>query len=295
MTTLETPSGKGAGDENFPVASRLVAAEHRPDIMAFYDFVRAADDIADSGALTSEEKLQRLDMFERALGGDAALLATLPKAAALRRALDRSGVSRRHALDVLKAFRQDAIKTRYDSFQDLLGYCAYSAAPVGRYLLDLHGEDTALYRYADPLCAALQILNHLQDCADDLATLNRLYLPGDMMAAAGIDDTALQAPQADAGLRHVLDGLLDRTALLLAEAETLPGALASRRLGAESAVILEMAKTLLAALRKRDPLAERVELSKPAFLLAAIKGLLRLHWLKRSHGVSNNASIEAGS
>ena len=105
MTNLETPSGKGAGDENFPVGSWLLAAAHRPHVMAFYHFVRAADDIADNPKLSPDDKLERLEMFEKALLGDQALLADLPKAAILKHSLDDTKVTNRHALDVLKAFQ----------------------------------------------------------------------------------------------------------------------------------------------------------------------------------------------
>lgn len=278
---LETPSGKGAGDENFPVGSWLLPAAHRPHVMAFYHFVRAADDIADNPKLVAEEKLRRLGLFEHALLGDRQSLAELPKAASLRHSLAETGVTDRHALDLLKAFKQDATKTRYVDWQDLLDYCALSASPVGRFLLDLHGEDKALYCLSDPLCDALQILNHLQDCADDFNDLDRLYLPLDFFAKAGIDMSALPAAKASSAFRAVLDQTLDGTDALLEKAVNLPAALNSRRLGAESAVILEMARKLSGELRRRDPLAERVELSKAGFALTALKGLCRLQWIKR--------------
>ena len=104
----------------------------------------------------------------------------------MRASLAATGVSPRHALDLLAAFKRDATKSRYHDFPDLLSYCALSASPVGRYLLDLHAEASELYRFADPLCDALQLLNHLQDCQDDYRTLDRVYLPLDSFAAAGI-------------------------------------------------------------------------------------------------------------
>ena len=281
MKDLETPSGKGAGDENFPVGSWLLPAELRPHVMAFYQFVRAADDIADNSDLDAEEKLLRLGRFEQALLGDERQLAALPKALALRQSLARTGVTDRHALDLLKAFKQDATKNRYADWADLLDYCAHSASPVGRFLLDLHGENEALYHFSDPLCDALQILNHLQDCQDDFDQLDRVYLPLDLFAKAGIDETDLAAPKASSGLRQVLNAILDGTDDLLQRASELPAALVSRRLGAESAIILEIARQLSGQLRRRDPLFERVELSKPVFVFSVLKSLGRLDWLKR--------------
>ena len=275
---LETPSGKGAGDENFPVGSRLLPRALRPHVMAFYAFVRAADDIADNPALAPEDKIARLERFAEALTGSEAEAAALPKAAALRASLRTTATSPRHALDLLAAFTQDATKLRYRDWDDLLGYCALSARPVGRQLLDLHGEPTALYQLSDPLCDALQVLNHLQDCRDDYRKLDRVYLPLDRFAAAGIGVEALDRPQASPALRRVLDDTLDGVDQLLRAAADLPRALTSRRLAAEAAVILAIAQRLALLLRRRDPLAERVELGRAALLSCGLRGLARLLW-----------------
>jgi len=280
-TTVEVPSGKGAGDENFPVGSWLLPAAMRPHVMAFYDFVRAADDIADNADLRADDKLARLDRFEAALLGDENALTNLPKAEQLRKSLAVAGVTDRHARDLLQAFKQDATKTRYDDWKDLIGYCSLSASPVGRFLLDLHGERSELYALSDPLCDALQVLNHLQDCRNDFLALDRIYLPLDSFAAAGIPFNELSKPAAGVAMRSVLDDALDGCDELLARAADLPRRMYERRLAAETAVILEMARKLAAKLRREDPLAMRVELSKPHFLLAALIGLGRLDWLRR--------------
>lgn len=281
MMDVETPSGKGAGDENFPVGSWLLPAELRPHVMAFYDVVRAADDIADHGELAADDKLARLHLFEQALDGDQKALSLLPKVGVLRASLNKTGVSDRHARDLLQAFMQDATKNRYDDWPDLLGYCALSASPVGRFLLDLHGERADLYRWSDPLCDALQVLNHLQDCRDDFLSLDRVYLPEDSFAAAGIDVAALRESSASPALRRVLDHALDGCDDLLAHAADLPRQMRSRRLGAETAIILEIARRLAGMLRRQDPLARRVALSKPQFMVTAMIGLGRLQWMRR--------------
>jgi hydroxysqualene synthase len=270
---LETPSGKWARDENFPVGSWLLPAPLRPHVAAFYAFVRTADDIADNPDLAPADKIARLTHLEAALTGPAALAAGLPKAEALRKSLAATGVSPRHAQDLLAAFKRDATQLRYRDWPDLLGYCALSASPVGRYLLDLHGEARELYRFSDPLCDALQVLNHLQDCRDDYRALDRVYLPLDSFAAAGIGVEALADRASSPALRQVLDRVLDGVDALLATAHELPRALRSRRLAAESAVILEIARRLAKELRSRDPLAERVELSRLRFLLCGLSGV----------------------
>jgi squalene synthase HpnC len=286
---LECPSGKGAGDENFPVGSWLLPAALRPHVMAFYAFARAADDIADSPTLAAPDKLARLNRLGGALTGAAE--ADQPTAAALRASLGVTGVPARHALDLLDAFRQDATKRRYADWNELMGYCALSAAPVGRFLLDLHGEAPERYRESDPLCAALQVLNHLQDCQADYRNLDRVYLPQDALAAAGIGVAALAGRSASPALRQVLDRVLAGVDHLLVRARALPRRLRSRRLAAESAVILEIARRLAAELRRRDPLAERVELTRPQFLLTALQGLGRLQWCLGRRGARPAAAM----
>jgi hydroxysqualene synthase len=267
--TVETPSGKGAGDENFPVASLLVSRRFRPHVMRFYTFARGADDIADNPSLAPEDKIRRLDRFEDGLDGRPGV----PAATALRASLAETGVSDRHARDLLAAFRQDATKLRYRDWDDLLGYCELSANPVGRFLMDLHGENRALWAPSDALCTVLQILNHLQDCQIDYRRLDRVYLPQDWLAGQGTDVAALDAPAASSRLRRVLDLCLDGCDALIATARTRPIRPRSRRLHAEMALITRLAGRLSARLRARDPLAGRVALSRADFASAGLTGL----------------------
>ena len=282
---VETPSGKGAGDENFPVGSWLLPAALRPHVARFYAFARAIDDIADNPALAPGDKVARLDRFERAITaaehGDPALIT----AERLRDSLAETGITPRHCVDLIAAFKRDATKLRYDDWDDLMGYCEQSANPVGRYLLDLHGEDVTGYPYSDALCSALQVLNHLQDCQDDYRNLDRVYLPGDWMVEANVMGAALDAPQASAGLRRVIDRCLDGSDRLIATARGLAPALRSARLAMESEVIVRIAARLSAELRRRDPLAGRVELGKPQFAACGIGGVLSV-LLRRGLGRS---------
>ncbi len=265
----ETPSGKGAGDENFPVGSWLLPARLRPHVAKFYAFARAIDDIADNPELTPEDKIRRLDRFEDAIAGRETEDPALMTAHRLRASLAETGVTAQHGVDLVAAFKQDAVKPRYDDWDDLLGYCELSANPVGRYLLDLHGEDPAGYPASDALCSALQVINQLQDCGDDYRNLDRIYLPQDWMAAAGTAVEALAGPASSAGLRQVFDLCLDATAALVEQADRLPGQLRSRHLALESAVIVALAHRLVRELRARDPLAERVVLNKSQTLRVA--------------------------
>ncbi len=268
----EAPSGKGHRDENFPVGSFLLPSHLRGHVMAYYAFARAADDIADNAELSGEEKVARLNDFEEALKGRPGYGDEFDKAHTLRESLAETGMSQQRAIDLLIAFRQDAIKSTYHSWNDLLGYCKYSANPVGQFLLDLHGEAPEKYIYSDALCTALQILNHLQDCGDDLEEIKRCYIPQDWMAENGTRTEDLKAPSLTAGMRTTLTQMLDGVDDLLATAKLLPPALSSRRLAMESSVIVKLATRLSAKLRRRDPLAERVSLSKMDFAIAGLGG-----------------------
>lgn len=273
---IETPSGKGAGDENFPVGSFLLPAHLRPHVAVFYAFARAIDDIADNSAATREEKIARLNAMEEALLGKRQGPG-LEKAVALHESLSELKVTTQHGQDLIDAFRQDAVKNRYDDWADLMRYCDRSAAPVGRYLLDIHGEDKAHYRYSDALCNALQVINHLQDCGEDKPNLDRIYLPQDWMREEGAVDADLDKGALTPALRRVLDRCLSETDELMADAAHLPRVLKSKRLAAESRTIVRIAERLVRHLKARDPLAERVELSKLEFLWCGLQGVIA--WL----------------
>ena len=271
-TNVETASGKTRNDENFPVASILIRPALRPHVHAFYTFARNADDIADNPALTPEDKLTRLETMRAVLDGDTPQGS--PSATALRASLATTGVTPRHAHDLLAAFRQDATKHRYATWAELLDYCRLSAMPVGRHVLDLHGEDPATHAPSDALCAVLQVLNHLQDGKKDLAALNRCYLPEDQLAANHATVQDLEAPNASQGLRRVLDNLLTECDHLTTQAAALPNLVRDRRLRLECAVILALARRLARRLRANDPVAGRVKLLKQdvaGSMLAALR------------------------
>jgi squalene synthase HpnC len=273
--SAERPSGKNASYENFPVGSWLLPARLRPHIAVFYAFARAIDDIADDPDLAAEDKISRLSGFDDTLTGkldDPAFASGL----AMAESLARTGVSNRHCRDLIKAFKQDAVKGRYDGWRDLMDYCFLSAAPVGRYLLDLHGGSNEGYGPSDALCLALQVINHLQDCRDDYVRLDRVYLPRDWMKAAGSAAADLDRDRCSPELRRVIDRALAGVRGLMAEAERLPGALHSKRLAMESAAIIEIAHRLAARLSAGDPLPRRIELSKPDFIRCCLRGVSRV-------------------
>jgi squalene synthase HpnC len=264
-------SGKSHRDENFPVASHLIHPRHRGAILAFYEFVRIADDIADHPSLGEREKLDHLDQLEAGLTG---MNDQTPEAITLRSALRERNLSPRHALDLLTAFRMDVTKLRYRDWDDLMNYCSYSAMPVGRFVCDVHGEDRSVWPANDALCAALQIINHLQDCGADFRTLNRVYVPLDALAASRASVEDLGRPAATAGLRDCLRNLVLRTGALLDQSASFSPRIADFRLAMEVAVIQALARRLTALLLTRDPLSENVHLKAPAVALVGLIGVM---------------------
>jgi hydroxysqualene synthase len=272
ITSAEARSGKGHRDENFPVASRLIHPRHRGAILAFYEFVRTADDIADHPSLAPQEKLALMDRLEATLLGrnddD-------PVGVTLRTELAARSLSPRHAQDLLTAFRMDVTKLRYRDWDDLIGYCTYSAMPVGRFVLDVHGESRTTWPANDALCAALQIINHLQDCGKDYRDLDRVYIPLDAFAEAGASVEALGADRASPALLRCIHKLAGRTAGLLGDSRPFSASIDDIRLALEVAVIQTFAERLVGVLARRDPLSERVHLGKAG---VAGFGLLGLLW-----------------
>ncbi len=276
----ELRSGKTHRDENFPVASWIIHPRHRAVILAFYNFVRTADDIADHATLDANVKLAHLDLLEAELLGKGD---SQPEAVNLRRALAERSMPPRHALDLLTAFRMDVSKLRYANWDELIHYCRYSAMPVGRFMLDVHGESTSTWAASDALCAALQINNHLQDCGKDYKNLNRVYLPLDALEAAGAVVEALALDKAPASLLQCLHALAARTQTLLGEGKPLSSEVRDFRLGLEVAVIQAFAEKIVRLLKVRDPLSERVHLN-PVELLAYSAGGAASETLRRASG-----------
>jgi squalene synthase HpnC len=215
--------------ENFPVASWLAPAALRPAIVAIYHFARSADDIADEGDAASNERLAQLKhyeaMLDRIAGGqrpDEAPFASVTDAI------------REHSLpmapfrDLISAFRQDVVKTRYADFPELLDYCSRSANPVGRLLLHLYGiDDRELQQRADEICSGLQLANFWQDVAVDW-TKGRVYLPQDDMHRCGVDEKHIADGLCDANWRTLIAFEVRRTRTMLESGRRLAAALPLR-------------------------------------------------------------------
>lgn len=265
-------SGKTHRDENFPVASVLIAPNLRAPIMAFYNFVRAADDISDHPTLAPQQKLDLLERLDRALterGPDEAVAAKLREECRARR-LDTE-----HARDLITAFMRDVTYLRYRDWDDLIDYCRYSAMPVGRFVCDVHGEEPdRVYAANDALCAALQVINHLQDCGKDFRDLDRVYLTQEALAANGANVGMLKEPRAPAPLLATIRDLNEKTSTLLEASRDFAVLLDDARLAMEVGAIHALAEKLVARLRVADPLSEKVHAGKIGFTFAAGQGAI---------------------
>jgi len=268
LNASDLASGKGHKDENFPVASWLVRPDARAPIMAYYRFARASDDVADDETTSPAQKLRLLAHMRAGLGGQGA-----PEAMALGAVCRARGIDLIHAHDLLDAFEQDCRVNRYEDWDGLIGYCRKSAMPVGRFVLDVHGEDRATWAMNDALCAALQIINHLQDCGKDYRGIDRVYVPLPMLEAAGVPIAALGADRATPALLGVIRLLADKTQGLLRQSAGFARAIRDTRLAMEVAIIQTLAEDLTRMLLTRDPLADRVHHGKARAAWLALRGV----------------------
>ena len=240
--------------------------------MAFYRFARTADDVADNATAPPDQKLALLETMRRALTGETA---DNREGRELRAVLAAEHLTDAHALDLLEAFRRDCTKPRYADWAELMDYCRYSAAPVGRFVLDVHGERRDLWPASDALCAALQVINHLQDCGKDRRDLDRVYVPLDRLHAAGLTVEALDQPVGSVALRGVIADLARQTMDLLKTSQPFAGQVRDTRLALEVGVIQALAEDLCRTLMVRDPLSQSVHHAKPQMAAVALSAMAR--------------------
>ncbi len=268
----DTSSGKTHSDENFPVASALIAPQNRAPIMAFYDFVRAADDISDHPTLTAQQKLDLLERLDLALMNRGP---EEPVATRLREECRARRLDPQHARDLITAFMRDVTYLRYRDWDDLIYYCRYSAMPVGRFVCDVHGENPErVWAANDALCAALQVINHLQDCGKDYRSLDRVYITAEALSAHGGRVEMLGEARAPVPLLAAIRDLNEKTAALLDRSRPFADLIDDTRLAMEVGAIQALAEKLVARLGVADPLCEKVHAGKIGFALAGARGAL---------------------
>ena len=205
--------------ENFPVGL-FVPKDRRRYVHALYAFARAADDFADEPRYEGHRK-EKLDEWEARLRACYRGEAEDPIFMALGETVRRLEIPETLLTDLLAAFRQDTVKTRYKDFDELLSYCRLSANPVGRLVLLIFGyKDEGLAPLSDATCTALQLANHWQDLAIDLAR-GRIYAPQDLLAQHGVREWDLNAGQLTPSFRALMGDLVARTRSLFAEGRPL--------------------------------------------------------------------------
>lgn len=263
--------------ENFPVAFKLFERKQRKIICDYYDFARYCDDIADDKRLSSKEKLTRLEQAEKALFGQD----KLPCAEALRADFLAEKFDFSVATDLLKAFRQDAEGFEYQTWAQLLDYCKYSAAPVGRFMLALFDENPSTYMPATALCAVLQIVNHIQDLKEDKTNLGRVYLPLELMRKHKVSAQALVRDSSSKGLQFLLKDILDRCCGLMKDATVLTQIVKSVRLRVYICVTITLTNLLIKKLYNGDVLSAKIRLTTSDKVKGALLGTFRALVIRR--------------
>lgn len=223
---------KTTEDENFPVLT-FFHGSVRQRVAAFYAFVRQADDIADTPHLNKEEKVLYLNALEGKLD---------------KKIQDKD--DRSYARTLIKAFRWDANGVCIRTWSDLEAYCSLSAAPVGRFLLALHYEHPACIEAADALCAAHQILNHIQDYPSDMYLLNRCYFPEDLREKYSVTfDDLKNKSFSYPPIQNLVRECLRRVEDLISQADALPPVLQNLRLRLQATLTLFLARRLMEKLK----------------------------------------------
>lgn len=234
---------KNAKQENFPVGL-LIEKKYQTQIMDFYNFARLCDDVADNPELSIEEKLAFLRQKEQE-------------------------TDNLYLKDLITAFKQDAQGFIYHTWQDVLDYCHYSATPVGQFILDIHNEKAD----AGPLCAVLQITNHLQDLKYDAMVLNRVYVPKDFFKKYDIDETELLKDKSSPQLKKLIKDIIYILRLMLRDSARMPKQISSRRLRMELYIIISLTNIMLKKIDKGDVLTNNIKLNKFDWAISIIKGI----------------------
>lgn len=272
LTRVAARAAAQAGAENFPVALRLLPRRPRAYLTQVYAFARFVDDIGDETPGAPSERLALLELIEqdvRALWGGEP---TLGPVRGLRAVVDECALPIEPLLDLIEANRIDQRTSSYDTIGDLLGYCQLSAAPVGRIVLQI--ADSVTQRNvadSDAVCAALQILEHCQDVAED-ARAARIYLPRSDLRAEQVHDEQLLAGTTSPGLRHVLAVNVDRAEVQLASGAALVGRLTGWARWAVAGYVAGGLATATALRRADyDVLARQIRPSRPRTAAYALR------------------------
>ncbi|MBI5729620.1 MAG: squalene synthase HpnC, partial [Ignavibacteriales bacterium] len=197
--------------ENFPVISFFLPKELRKHIAVVYQFARQADDLADEGEQKSEIRTQNLELYERQFMDCLNKKFANDFWIALHNTINQFNLTPNYFFDLLSAFKQDAVKSRYQTYDELLNYCSRSANPVGRLVLEFFNiRDNESIRYSDAICTALQLTNFYQDVSVDTQK-NRIYIPLDEIKKFGVELNQFELKQNNTNFEQLLKFQVDRT------------------------------------------------------------------------------------
>jgi squalene synthase HpnC len=261
--------------ENFPVVSLLIPKKFRNDIAVIYWFARTADDFADEGNYSSSIRLEKLQAFEDRLKSFLKNNSATQFEAALSNTIIQRRLNPKYFFNLLKAFKQDVIKTRYTDFNEVMDYCSNSANPVGRILLELFDirDDKAFY-YSDRICTALQITNFIQDTKIDFGK-GRIYYPFDEMEKFGVNEKMFEMNEISFNLKKLIEFSVNRTQSMFDEGKSLLEFL-SGRFKYEIAWTIKGGEEILRKIRGADfdVYTNRPVLTKTDYLKLFIKSFI---------------------
>jgi len=261
--------------ENFPVVSFLIPKNLRKHVAIIYWFARTADDYADEGNFSKGERLEKLNNFEFRLKQLLNGKAESDYEIALANTINEKNLTAENFYNLIKAFKQDVIKKKYENFDEVIDYCKHSANPVGRLILELFDiRSEEAFKHSDNICTALQLTNFLQDVSIDYKK-GRIYLPQDEMEMLQITEKLFEQKENNHKLKQLVKHNVDRAQNLLDEGKKL-FPLLSGRLKVEIKWTVAGGEEILNRIRKNDynVLNNRPELSKTRMVSLLLKSLI---------------------
>ena len=278
---IQLLSGKTFTDENFPVASFVINKSVQKYIRTFYFFARTADDIADHSALLSKEKIKILTYFDNILKLEKKTNITVLNN--IISFFPEIPFAKKYSRNLLKAFLMDAKGKKYNTWNDLVYYCKYSANPVGRFVIDLIYQKKKLlqtnfeeiYLASDSLCTSLQIINHLQDCRKDFQELRRIYIPKSFFRKYSVDKKILKLRDSNKNFQDLVSEMIEKVEILLVKSDKGLRMIKPWSLRKETLIILNIAKRLSYLLKTKDVLRKNVKLSRIDLIFCFIKGIIK--------------------
>ncbi len=260
--------------ENFPVISYFLPKKFRSHVAVIYQFARTADDFADEGKLTAEERIHLLDEFENDFKNCKKNIFKNGFWFVLNDTIEKFNLSRDNFFNLLKAFKQDVSKIRYENFGELSGYCSNSANPVGRIMLELFNiRDEKAFEYSDLICSALQLANFWQDVSVDIKK-NRIYIPLDEIKKFNVSEQQILNEKYSKNFKNLLKYQCERTERMFDEGKKLIPYL-SGKFKFQIKMTVSGGKKILQKIKcsDYDVFKQRPKLSKKDYLVLFLKTL----------------------